>query len=176
MINKFLPFLVMIVLLQAWACEAAETPLMTPGLDGILDRAHIYKADTKGKLWVHYNLVVRDEDLLKMSREEAAAVLLTAFRKAPDKADYESAWMNLLSVSGDDTVFGKIHTNDSGTPLTDLTMFEVNQALLRFSVKLKKDVLEKVDSVISDLIDRFKEKLNKGFNPPDKGPSGEIEL
>ena len=176
MIKKFLPVMVMIVLLQAGSGLAVETPLITPGLDGILCRAHIYKADTKGELWVHYNLVVRDEDLLKLSREEAAGLLLAAFRRAPDKERYESAWMNLLSVSGEDTVFGKVHTNDSGTPLTDLTMFEANQALLRFSVKLKKGVLKKVDSVLSGLVDLFREKLDKGFDPPPKDPSGEIEL
>ena len=168
------------LLLGVWlltgTAYAGGQSLMTPQVERALKQAHLFKSGTEEKLWARYNLVVRDQDLFGLQEEEASALLLAAFQSAPDRDRYESAWLNLLSISGGDTVFGKIHGQRDGPPVTDLSMFETNRSLLRVSLKLKKNLVKELDTIISEMLDLFRKKLHKGPGPEDRRPDGEMEL
>ena len=165
-----------LLLFPARPGRAVENPLQSPLGGEVLARSHLYKADEKEGLWACYNLVVPDQDLLALSREEAAGLLLAAYESAPGRAGYESAWVELRAVSGGDTVFGKVHGSKSKPPLTDLSMFGANQTVFSVSLRARKAIVEDLGGVIDDLVGFIKEKMKENFKLSKPKRPGEIEL
>lgn len=165
-----------LLLLGAGTARSGEIPLQTPLSNEILTRSHLFKADQKDGLWACYHLIVADQDLLVLSREEAAGLLLAAFGSAPGRQGYESAWVELRAVSGGDTVFGKAHGPGGGPARADLSMFPTNRAVFSVSSRIRTRIAKEMNGFFEDVVKFFEEKVRKKVSPSQPDRSGELEL
>lgn len=137
----------------------AEARPISGKLHEIFNRSHFFAAETKDRLWVRYDLVLRDRDLAGLTEKQARSLLRHAFKQAPGQDRYESVWVELKAATGEEAIFGKAHRNPVGELKIDTSMFEANQAALKLGLKVRRRVLEDSEGFMDMILDLLKRKF-----------------